>query len=314
MAQTQVPTIDLSSATADELSEALIQWSCALVAGHGIPDELQQEMSEISTEFFDLPEEEKNRVRWSGKGMWEAWVPVYRGDPDIVAEGSTPDLVEWFQFQRFEDFDQWPERPARMREVWKAYYDACSGLATKIISMLAESLELPADDVSAWTDEAFRNLAVNNYPPQPEPPLPGQVRLSPHTDENGLTLLTSRKDTGGLQVRKPGATDWTPVTIPQGTYFVQPGDLLARWTNRLVYANHHRVVNPPREVAAATRRQTMIFFHYPSWDALITPAPSCVERSGEPQLPPLNVGEHIMRNQDVYAAGDETSRLDESKV
>jgi isopenicillin N synthase-like dioxygenase len=245
--------------------------------------------------------------------MWDAWVPVYRGDPDIVHDG-TPDLVEWFQVQEFDRFDQWPERPAEMRAVWTSYYDACSGLATRIVGMLAEALDLPADDLPAWTQQAFRNLAVNNYPPQAEPPLPGQIRLSPHTDENALTMLISRKDTGGLQVRKPGRSDWTPVTIPPGAFFVQPGDLLARWTNRLIYANHHRVVNPPREIAATTRRQTIIFFHYPSRDSVVTPAPSCVARTGEPRLDPLHVGEHILRNQDVYAEGDDTSRLDESKV
>jgi isopenicillin N synthase-like dioxygenase len=245
--------------------------------------------------------------------MWEGWVPVYRGDPDIVKEG-VPNLVEWFQLQKFEDFELWPERPTEMRAIWLAYYKACRDLASRIVAMIAESLDLPEGDVDAWTERAFCNLAVNNYPPQEEPPLPGQVRLSAHTDENALTMLISRKDPGGLQIRKPGAgeDEWASVRIPPGAVFVQPGDLLARWTNRLIHANHHRVVNPPGQVTAE-RRQTIIFFHYPDWETVVTPAPSCVARTGE-ALPSLNVGEHILRNQEVYSAGDEEKRLDDAKV
>lgn len=308
-----VPTLDLSRCSAAELAETLINWSCALVVGHGIPTDLQRTMAKISAEFFDLPEEEKDRVRWPGTGMWHGWVPVYRGDPDL-SKGGVPNLVEWFQVQDFAEFDLWPPAPDQMKTIWSDYYRACARVTEQIASMLADALELPADDVPAWTTNQFCNLAVNNYPPQATPPLPGQERLSPHTDENGLTLLFANDAPGGLQIHKPGREEWVPVSLPSDTFFLQPGDMLARWTNRLIHANVHRVVNPPRDVAATARRQTVVFFQYPDRSATITPAPSCVARTGGTALEPLRAWDHLIRNQEAFTAGETTKRLDDSVV
>lgn len=313
MADAVVPTLDLSRCSAAELTDTLITWSCALVIGHGVPEELQKDMAAVSAAFFDLPEEEKQRVRWPGTGMWRGWVPVYKGSADLNT-GGLPDLVEWFQIQEFEGFGLWPSRPAEMRPTWEAYFRACSDLAINVTSMVSEALDLPAEDLPAWTERQFCNLAVNNYPPQAEPPKPGQLRLSQHTDENALTLLIANDAPGGLEIRKPGGEGWTPVAIPPGAFFIQPGDLLARRTNRLIHANVHRVVNPPRELAAASRRQTIVFFQYPDRDTLVVPAPSCVVRTGDEALPPLHAWKHIMRNQEAFTAGETERRLDDQPV
>jgi len=309
-----VPVLDLATANADELTQALVDWSCVLISGHGIPDDLQQEMADVSTEFFDLPEQEKDKVRYSGHGVWQGWVPVFRGDRDFVEPGRIPDLIETFEVKEFESFDLWPERPARMRSVWLAYFQAFRDLSSRVIDMIATSLDLPREDVPAWTERPFYELTVNNYPPRNEAPLPGQVRLSPHTDEAGLTLLIARKDTGGLQIRRPHTPedDWRPVFLPPGVVFIQPGDLLARWTNRVIHANEHRVLNPPGAGAPTPRRQSIAFAHYPAWETTVTPAPSCVARTGE-VLPPVHVGEYILRSQEVYSGGDERARLEDTK-
>jgi len=59
-------------------------------------------MADVSAEFFDLPEQEKDKIRSAGQGLWQGWVPVYRGDRDFVEPGVVPDLVEWFQGHEFE--------------------------------------------------------------------------------------------------------------------------------------------------------------------------------------------------------------------
>ncbi len=314
MSTTTVPVLDLATTSADELTQALIDWSCVLVSGHGIPDDLQQEMADVSAEFFDLPEREKDKARSARQGMWQGWVPIYRGDPDFIEPGEVPDLVEWFQVQEFESFGLWPEQPARMRPVWLAFFQAVCGLSTRVIDMVASALDLPEEDVPAWTERPFCDLAANNYPPTNQALLPGQVRLSPHTDEDGITLVMARKDTGGLEIRRPHTPedDWRPVFIPPEAVFIQTGDVLARWTNRVIHANHHRVVSPPGAGAPLPRRQSIVFFHYPAWDTTVTPAPSCVARTSE-VLPPLHIGQHILRNQRVYSSGDERALLEDTK-
>ena len=102
-------------------------------------------------------------------------------------------------------------------------------------------------------------------------------------------------------MRLPSTGEWVAVTIPADAYLVQVGDLFARWTNLVVHGNVHRVVNLPRDVAAHARRQSVVYFHYPHLDTVVTPAPSCVARSGREALPPLHTGEHLLRRQAAYA-------------
>lgn len=309
MADAPVPTVDLGTASPATLADALVGSSCVLVAGHGIAAGLRSEMAAVSASFFDLPAEEKEAVRWPATGPWHGWQPVYAGVEELTGS-RVPDLVERFEVQEVDDFALWPSRPTSLRDTWLAYYRQCAGLVTRLMTMLASALDLPSDELAAWTDRQYANLCVNNYPAQPEPPLPGQVRVGPHTDRGGLTLLAADDAPGGLEVRLPGGGDWIPVQIPPSCYLVQAGDLLARWTNRTIRANVHQVVNPPRAVAATARRQAVIYFHYPALDTVVAPAPACVSTSGGEALPALHAGQHLFNRQTAYALSSSEAHSD----
>ena len=295
-----IPTIEMGTCSGAGLADALIGWSCVLVTGHGVPDSLRRDMAAVTATFFDLPEPEKARVRWPGTGAWRGWQPVYAGVPELTGD-RTPDLVERFEAQELETFAMWPERPAELRATWEAYYAECARVTGELMERLAEGLDLPGVELEAWTDRQYANLCVNNDPAQPEPPLPGQVRVGAHTDRGGITLLAADAAPGGLEVELPSTGEWVSVTIPQDAYLVQVGDLFARWTNLVVHGNIHRVVNPPRSVASSARRQSVVYFHYPALDTVVTPAPSCVARSRRDALPPLHAREHLLRRQEQFA-------------
>ena len=84
----------------------------------------------------------------------------------------------------------------------------------------------------------------------------------------------------------------------EGTYIVNLGELMARWTNDAWVSTLHRVVNPPAEHALGSRRQSIIFFHNPNYDADITCIPSCAGADNPPKYPPTTSGDHL-RNQFV---------------
>ncbi len=306
-----IPSIDVSSASGSDLADALVSSSCALVTGHGVPQALRQEMAAVTAAFFDLPRAEKQRVRWPGTGAWHGWQPVQEGAPELTGS-RVPDLVERFEAQELDRFTLWPERPAGLRSTWLAYDAECKRVTSHLMEMLADGLGLPAADLDAWTHRQYANLCVNNYPAQPDPPLPGQVRVGAHTDRGGITLLAADAAPGGLEVRLPSTGEWAAVTIPADAFLVQVGDLFSRWTNLVVHGNVHRVVNPPRAVAAAARRQSVVYFHYPDLSTVVTPAPSCVARSGREPLPPLQAQEHLLRRQAAfaYATDVRTGELD----
>ena len=312
-----VPVVDLAAGPADTVVDALISSSCVFVVNHGVPADLRRDMLEVSTGFFDLPRAEKAATRWPSDGLWRGWQPVYEGATDLTGD-RTPDLLERFEVQLSgarrhdpeslralrESFTLWPQQPAEFADVWTRYYLALGDLAVDLMQRIADALALPAAQLPFWCEEHFANLVAINYIAQQTPPEPGQLRTRAHTDRGGLTLLWADSAPGGLEVMLPRSRDWVPVTIPEEAFLVQAGDLLTRWTNRTIRPNIHRVVNPPADVAAASRRISIPYFHYPRLDTLVTPAESCAARERRP-VRPVRAGEHIFRRQEDYKGTDD---------
>jgi len=318
MATFTVPTVDLASSPSAAFVGALRESSCVFITGHGVPAGLIAEMVEASTAFFDLPRMRKLPTRWPGDGLWRGWQPVHEGAADLTG-GRVPDLLERFEVAlsgprdetpaglaaSASTFSLWPSEPAAFAQVWTRYYAALGNLASRLMSAVIGSLELPREAAAGWTDEHYANLVAINYIAQETPPGPGQLRIRQHTDRGGLTLLWADQSPGGLEVMLPHSREWVPVLIPAGTFLVQAGDLLARWTSHVIRPNIHRVVNPPTEVAATSRRISIPYFHYPRLDLLVEAAPSCLG-SGRRAARPVIAGEHAFRRQEDYkdAYGD----------
>jgi isopenicillin N synthase-like dioxygenase len=311
-----VPTVDLTAAPPSEFVRALRESSCVFVTGHGVPAALLAEMTEVSTAFFDQPRAAKLPTRWPGEGLWRGWQPVYEGDADLTG-GRVPDLLERFEVAlpaprapspaglaaSAAAFPLWPSAPVAFAPVWTRYYTALGDLASRLMTAVMDELALPAGDAAAWTDEHYANLVVINYIAQQTPPAPGQLRIGQHTDRGGLTILWADQSPGGLEVMLPHSREWVPVLIPADAFLIQAGDLLARWTSYEIRPNVHRVVNPPAEVAATSRRISIPYFHYPRLDLLVQTAPSCLG-SGRRPAQPVIAGEYAFKRQENYDNAD----------
>jgi len=77
-----------------------------------------------------------------------------------------------------------------------------------------------------------------------------------------------------------------------GAYIVNLGDLMARWTNDRWRSTLHRVVNPPLDAGAASRRLSIVYFHMPNHDACIECISSCATSTNPPRYTPVLAGEH----------------------
>lgn len=129
---------------------------------------------------------------------------------------------------------------------------------------------------------------MRNYPAQDVPPAPGQIRAGAHSDYGSLTILAAEDKPGGLQVCNADG-QWVGVPIVPGTFIVNIGDLMARWTDDAWVSTLHRVVNPPADAGAHSRRQSLVFFHNPNYDAVI----SGLAPSGASKYPATTSGEHL---------------------
>jgi isopenicillin N synthase-like dioxygenase len=271
-----VPVSDLSIAAGEDLVTGLQQTSCVFLTGlASIPSELEAVML-TSRAFFSLSDTEKKLVEWSGTGEWAGWQPLYASGGAALPlerfEVALPNPDNFVTREEWaKDFAQWPARPADMSSVWGTYYLSMRALTERVITMLADTLGLPSNDIPAWTTHQHSNRCVNHYLAQVDAPKPGQIRQKAHTDMGGLTLLWADGRAGlEAQIGPDGA--WLPVTFPPDSLLLQAGDLLHLWSRGTIPANNHRVVNPPRRAGVTqTDRYSLVYFHHPDLDTWIAP-------------------------------------------
>lgn len=316
-APAQVPVIDIEpfrvgsrsdkERVAAEVDQVCRTLGFLIVSGHGVPDDLIDSTYKAFKDFFDLPLELKTPARaqngGSGYQPLESTVLARTMDeetpPDLnerymihpvdVGEEPyyrAPEAEEWFSPNR------WPDQPAEFRAVCTEYYRAVERVAGTLLNVFAVALDLDERYFEDKIDKHVSRLNGISYPPQPKGVKPGQLRAGAHTDYGCMTILYKDQGAGGLQVLHPSG-DWIDVEPVPNAFIVNIGDLLARWTNDAWVSTYHRVVNPPPQEAAESRRVSIPFFHLPNYDAVISPLPTCVSDEQPPKYDPVTAAEHI---------------------
>ena len=88
-----------------------------------------------------------------------------------------------------------------------------------------------------------------------------------HTDYECFTILW--QDAPGLQVQNRSG-DWIEALPIPGTFVVNIGDMMQRWTNDLFVSTPHRVVNPP-----STARYSFPMFFATNHETVVRVLPQC---------------------------------------
>jgi isopenicillin N synthase-like dioxygenase len=319
MALETVPLVDIAPyhtgiaekkrAVAAQIGEACRDIGFLVIAGHGVSAALIDAVDEASRAFFDLPLEEKMRVARPAADVTRGYIAIEgesvarsRGEyaPGDLNESLMigPVDVEEGDYYRSPAAGKhfypnlWPERPAALRQVYTAYYRVMSDLCCTVMRLFALALDQPETFFDGKIDKHISRLRVRNYPAPAVPPQTGQLRAGAHSDYGSLTILKTEDKPGGLQVHTKAGT-WVDVPIVPGCFVVNLGDLMARWTNDHWVSTLHRVVNPPMEAASMSRRQSLVFFHNPNYDAVIECIPSCQGPGNPAKYPVTTSGEHL---------------------
>jgi isopenicillin N synthase-like dioxygenase len=274
------------------------------LAGHGISPDLIDRTYTAARAFFDLPAEAKARVPLAPNGA--GYSPL-QGEALASTRGeATPaDLKESFNAGADLERNVWPAAPAGLRPAVTAYFQAMTRLAEDLMRIFALALELPEGYFADKVDRPQSFLRIINYPAPLVEPLPGQLRAGAHSDYGTLTILRSENVAGGLQVFSRGG-EWLDVRVPPDAFVINIGDMLMRWTNDRWVSTLHRVVNPPSEEAARSRRQSLVFFHNPNADAVVACLPTCTSAANPPRYPPVLAGEYLAaKARAAYTAKEE---------
>ena len=325
----QIPVVDFTpfrtgdpaerKRAALELAAAFRNVGFAYLAGHGVSQELIDRTFAEAATFFALPREKKSETSVEHSTCDRGWfdLGMENLDPDKQEEG---DLKEGFRIGNdlppdhplvrkgvpFHGPNQWPAGVPGFRETMEAYFGAVHDLARQVTHAIAMALELPEDYFDAWFTTPMVIMSPLHYPPQGggEDGEISEARIGAgaHSDYGCLALL-AQDGRGGLQVRN-AAGRWIDAKPVPGTFVVNVGDMLARWTNDLFPPTLHRVIN-----TSGVDRQSIPFFYDPNADAPVEVIPTVLGEGEEPKYPPTTSLAHLQER-----FGATLPYLDESLV
>ncbi|MBN9015912.1 MAG: isopenicillin N synthase family oxygenase [Rhizobiales bacterium] len=310
-----IPIIDLSDSRGDAAVGEAIGRTCRetgffLITGHGADQGVVEAGWRATRAFFDRPVEEKLTAVMPYPGYPYGYSPV-KGETLAASLGEVKpaDLKETFSFgpSAFQRLDHkpaddaeafvfsanpWPIGGDDFRLAVMAYWREMSQLAGRIMRFFALALDLPPDHFARFIDHEASALRLLNYPDVVEEPLPGQLRAGEHSDYGSLTILCQEDSPGGLEVKGLDGA-WHSVPAVPGSFVINIGDLMQRWTNDQWKSTLHRVVVPPKGLSRSARRQSIAFFHQPNWDAEIACIPTCLAPGESAKYPPVGSGEYL---------------------
>jgi isopenicillin N synthase-like dioxygenase len=305
IAVSEIPVIDIeglvagdpaaSAAAGRAMREASERIGFFYVAGHGVPAPMIEAAFAAARDFFALPEDAKAEVKvdanhrgWIGHGgakmytgarvdlkesfVWGLDLPA--SDPDVAA--GTPLMGP----------NRWPAALPALEAAAYPTYLAILELGQSVLRGLALSLGREAGFFAPRFARPLARGSLIWYPPQPPDLGQEQFGVAPHTDYGGLTFLCQDM-TGGLQVLN-ARREWVTAHPIPGTFVVNIGDLMHRWTNDRFRSNPHRVVN-----TSGRARQSMAVFYDPGFHTLVDPR-DLLDDPAAARHAPITCGEYIL--------------------
>lgn len=286
-----------AEALAARLRAALEEIGFFFVIGHDVPWEAVDAVYAEARRLHALDEATKEATPMSGEqGGYLRLGGGTSYASAIAGEVRKPNLNAAFFVHRggYRKGNQWPPLPG-FRDVVERYLDAMTALAHRLLPLYALALELPEQFFAPYFVEPSMTLRLSHYPVVDHEA--EQWGLAPHTDSTFMTLLPAN-DVPGLWIR-PEGYDWIEPPALAGSFLVNSGDILRRWTNDRFLSTAHRVMNN-----SGTDRYAMPYFFGARDDALIEALPTCVSDEHPALYEPITFGDYqrwfLNRNYAAY--------------
>lgn len=314
-----IPVIDISpfrnndpvgrKKVVDAVRDACEQIGFFTITGHGVPSELIRKAHSVANEFFDLPIEEKMKIKKGEGANYKGFTPM-RARTIGRSQNATlqPSLNESFAMGYVDVTDDpyfrspkagahfepnaYPGQPAAFKPTIVEYYKAMEGLSKEIMRIFADALEIDPEYFIEKLERHISVLRLVNYPALSEAPKDGEERAGAHADTGAVTILYNDDPPGraGLQVQTP-AGEWINVYRAPDSFIINIGNTLMRWTNDRFVSTMHRVVNPPIVNGKSAPRLSIPYFCQPAYDAVIECISTCTDASNPPRYEPITSGD-----------------------
>ncbi|KAK9228328.1 hypothetical protein WN944_021278 [Citrus x changshan-huyou] len=313
-----------------QLDKACKEAGFFYVKGHGIPESLINDVKNITQKFFDLPYEEKIKIKLTPatgyRGYQRIGENITKGIPDMheaidVGLAHFPSransfcqcfVVFFLSFGRqqcykeiqegmygalgktMEGCNQWPLNPPNFRALMEEYVNLCTDLSRKIMRGIALALGgSPFEFEGVRAGDAFWVLRIIGYPG-----LSGaKDQKKPENNigcgahtDYGLLTLVNQDDDITALEVRNMSGEWISAPPIPGTFVCNIGDMLKIYSNGLYESTLHRVVN-----SSPKYRVCVAYFYETNFDAAVEPLDICKQRTGETkQFGRAVYGEHLV--------------------
>ena len=280
----------------DQVRQAFATSGFCYVANHGVSEETISEAVGSALEFFHLPLEEKQKA--APKESVRGFNAIGR---TTMYGAKSPDYKEYFQIglelarddpavlagQPLRGPNQWPQGMPQFRTAMTRYFHEIGACGRDFLRAVAVSLGASPEFFADKYDKPLQRTQCIYYPPHPVDHPEELFGVAPHTDYGCITLLW-QDGVGGLEVQdRSGA--WVEAPPIPGTFVINIGDLLARWSNDRYRSNFHRVTN-----RSGRERQSIATFFDPDYTAPVDPMQLGLDCRTAATHEPISAGEYIM--------------------
>jgi isopenicillin N synthase-like dioxygenase len=258
-----IPVIDLSAYLAGEngavervaaqVREACLGSGFFYVTGHGVERALVADAFRQNRLFHERPLEEKLRIKlnhWhrgyqpfatSTLASSARFAPARHANQleSFFLRHEVPADTPGYGTKELMGPNQWPDDPA-FRDVIRRYDTATRELGLVLLPALSVAVGEAPDFFGRFFAPPSTALRLIHYPAMAADHPPEMLGIQPHTDYGFLTIL-AQDEVGGLEIRRVDGT-WMPAPAVPGSFIINVGDALARWTNDVFNSTPHLVV------------------------------------------------------------------------
>jgi isopenicillin N synthase-like dioxygenase len=265
---------------------------------HGVPEPVIESAVAAARDFFHQPTERKAEVSANANHrgfhalgdalMYGAKKPDYKEFYSIGLE-LPPDDPAVLAGEPLRGPNNWPAFMPQLRPALYDYFEAVGVCGRDLLKVVSVSLGFDENLFAPRYTKPLQRTQIIYYPPQDAGADDLQFGVAPHTDYGCITLLW-QDDSGGLQVRERASRSWIEAPPIPGTFVINVGDLLARWTDDRFSSTPHRVIN-----RSGRERFSIATFYDPDFAALVDPRDL---GATEGRYAPVRAGDHILRRFD----------------
>ena len=307
----QIPVVDVAELysadagerqrVADAIGEACRRVGFLYVRNHPVPEATIEGAHGAMRDFFALPLKAKMKLDIDAVQRHRGYVPLGGLYADPAAQ---PDLQEGYEISlELPDDDPdylagnimlgpnvWPDEALPgFRPAIYGYFEEVLALGRVLFGAFALSLGLDEDIFASVTAKPMGQLRLIHYPKLEGPVEADRIGIGAHNDYECFTILW-QDQTGGLQVGNRDG-DWVEAPPIPGSFVINVGDMMMRWTNDEFVSTPHRVINSSNRA-----RYSMPFFFGCDFETMVEPLPQFTGPGNPPRYPPTNCGWWTVNN------------------